>query len=355
MVELSHKVQSGTSNKWEDVPVSKAEDYVPIPGIFKKELTKDYDGYVANYKITVNEAKLDLTGGEPLTIRDKMSETLVYSSGSLVITAEDVEGNSETLQEGADYKVTYDGSGTQTDTSGKPVHVLEIQLLHPGPMMYTLNYDAVLAIPEGTTEGVPYSNSASVELWGKTFISDAEDKIWTNINISAESYQITLQKIAADTKEQLPGAEFGLFNQNGNQVDSGTTDENGKLLFQTDITKGVILREHTPYYIQELKAPVGYRLDDTEQWFWFCKAQDSGCTTCQELSKQYCTGKRISAAGQSASENVLTIMNEKFHGHELPETGGSGTTLYTWGGLLLCGGAYLLYKHTKRRREGVPS
>ena len=24
-------------------------------------------------------------------------------------------------------------------------------------------------------------------------------------------------------------------------------------------------------------------------------------------------------------------------------------------GLLLCGGAYLLYKHTKRRREGVPS
>ena len=355
VVELSHKVQSGTSNKWEDVPVSKAEDYVPIPGIFKKELTKDYDGYVANYKITVNEAKLDLTGGEPLTIRDKMSETLVYSSGSLVITAEDVEGNSETLQEGADYKVTYDGSGTQTDTSGKPVHVLEIQLLHPGPMMYTLNYDAVLAIPEGTTEGVPYSNSASVELWGKTFISDAEDKIWTNINISAESYQITLQKIAADTKEQLPGAEFGLFNQNGNQVDSGTTDENGKLLFQTDITKGVILREHTPYYIQELKAPVGYRLDDTEQWFWFCKAQDSGCTTCQELSKQYCTGKRISAAGQSASENVLTIMNEKFHGHELPETGGSGTTLYTWGGLLLCGGAYLLYKHTKRRREGVPS
>ena len=100
---------------------------------------------------------------------------------------------------------------------------------------------------------------------------------------------------------------------------------------------------------------MGYRLDDTKQWFWFCKAQDSVCTTCQELSKQYCTGKRISAAGQSASENVLTIMNEKFHGHELPATGGSGTTLYTWGGLLLCGGAYLLYKHTKRRREGVPS
>ncbi len=99
-VELSHKVQSGTSNKWEDVPVSKAEDYVPIPGIFKKELTKDYDGYVANYKITVNEAKLDLTGGEPLTIRDKMSETLVYSSGSLVITAEDVEGTAKPYRRG---------------------------------------------------------------------------------------------------------------------------------------------------------------------------------------------------------------------------------------------------------------
>ncbi len=41
--------------------------------------------------------------------------------------------------------------------------------------------------------------------------------------------------------------------------------------------------------------------------------------------------------------------------HELPQTGGAGTSLYTWGGLLLCSGAYLLYKCTKRRREGASS
>lgn len=149
----------------------------PSPAFSKKELTKDYDGYVANYKITVNEAKLDLTGGEPLTIRDKMSETLVYSSGSLVITAEDVEGNSETLQEGADYKVTYDGSGTQTDTSGKPVHVLEIQLLHPGPMMYTLNYDAVLAYRKGPLKECLIQTLLPLNSGAKPLSQTPEDKI----------------------------------------------------------------------------------------------------------------------------------------------------------------------------------
>ncbi len=38
---------------------------------------------------------------------------------------------------------------------------------------------------------------------------------------------------------------------------------------------------------------MGYRLDDTEQWFWFCKAQDSGCTTCQELSNNIAQGSEF--------------------------------------------------------------
>ena len=64
-----------------------------IPGVFKKELTHDFNGYTANYKVTVNESKLALTNGTPLTIHDVMTDTLAYISGSLVITAEDANGN----------------------------------------------------------------------------------------------------------------------------------------------------------------------------------------------------------------------------------------------------------------------
>ena len=42
--------------------------------------------------------------------------------------------------------------------------------------------------------------------------------------------------------------------------------------------------------------------------------------------------------------------------YELPSTGGSGTYLYTIGGLLMTAAAYLLlYSHTKRRKENAPS
>ena len=45
-------------------------------------------------------------------------------------------------------------------------------------------------------------------------------------------------------------------------------------------------------------------------------------------------------------------------GYELPETGGTGTTLYTIGGLLLLAGAGILlmmYNHKKRRKEDPAS
>ncbi len=65
------------------------------------------------------------------------------------------------------------------------------------------------------------------------------------------------------------------------------------------------------------------------------------------------TQEGSSASGTLNDNHIIVCTNQGTY--ELPETGGSGTTLYTWGGLLLCGGAYLLYKHTKRRREGIPS
>ena len=109
MAQLYYMVDGDTS-----VQVDYDDATVPIPNLFEKQLTQDFNGYTAHYRITVNEAKLVLTNRSPLTIHDVMTDTLAYISGSLVITAEDGGGNVTTLHQGTDYTVTYDGTMTRS-------------------------------------------------------------------------------------------------------------------------------------------------------------------------------------------------------------------------------------------------
>ena len=120
LVQLYYMADGSTS-----VQVGYDDASIPIPNLFQKQLTHDFNGYTANYKITVNEAKLVLTNGSPLTIHDVMTDTLAYISGSLVITTENANGHRSELQQGVDFTVTYDGTGQQVDSAGKKVHVLD--------------------------------------------------------------------------------------------------------------------------------------------------------------------------------------------------------------------------------------
>ena len=295
-----------------------AEANVTIPGLFKKTLTQNFNGYTAHYNITVNEAKLSLTDGFPLYILDEMTETLAYISGSMVITAEDAEGNTTVLKQGRDYTITYDGSGTRTDTDGNPVHVLEVTLLQPQPMMYTLDYDATLIIPNHSSGEVIYGNSASITLWGKSITDESPDVVYTGFGISGESYKVQLHKTCSNSGEPLEGAVFGLFNDQGGQSASGVTDEEGRLLFQTNIVEGIILHEHVPYYLQELQAPPGYQLDDTEHWFVFCNNAADTCDQCTTVM-----GNRTAVRIPYGQIGPLNITNEIMN-YDLPATGGSG-------------------------------
>lgn len=329
-VSLNQKQKTG-SDSWENVGISDAEALVAIPGLFKKELTHDYDGYVAKYTITVNEAKLKLTSdGSPLKIKDVMTETLAYISGSLVIETEDKDGKTATLSYGEDFTVSYDGSGEIKDeVTGSPVHVMDIEIKNPKDVKYTLYYDAALIIPPGTAEGVKYSNSASIELFGKTITSDSGEKVYADINISAKHYSVTIDKTAADTGQKLAGAEFGLYNENGGLICSGLTDENGSLTFATNVTNGIILYEHTPYYIQEIKAPQGYNRSIEKHWIFFCDSNGT-CQKCSviESNPDYGNAKPVS------ENEVLNIVNE-LNEYELPETGGTGTAIFYIAGAAL--------------------
>ena len=303
---------AGASVDYDDV-------YVPIPGIFKKELTHDFNKYTAAYKITVNEAKLVLTDGSPLLIHDVMTDTLAFISGSLVITAEDGAGNITTLRQGEDYTVTYDGTGTQKDEGGKPAHILDILILHPQPVKYTLEYDTTLIYPEQVSGGIKYSNSASITLWGQQIKDNSVEKVYADINIAAKSYRVELYKTSAENnQEYLPGAVFGLYNDQGGLITTATTDNNGHLYFQTNIVQGIILREHVLYYIQEMRPPPGYKLDETKHWFCFCDKKIENCAACNEVIGDE-TVKRI----PFEQIGKFNLQNE-VASYELPATGGSG-------------------------------
>ena len=338
MAQLYYMTDGSTS-----VQVGYDDATVTIPNLFEKQLTHDFDGYTAHYRVTVNEAKLVLTNGSPLYIHDVMTDTLAYISGSLVITTENVNGHTSVLQQDVDYTVTYDGTGNITDSNGKKVHVLDIVILNPQPVMYILDYDATLILPEQVTGGVKYSNSASITLWGKEVTEDSAEKVYADINISAKRYAVELFKTCAVTNKPLPGATFGLYNAQGGLIATGITNADGKLMFETNITEGIILREHVLYYLQEIHPPTAYRLNDVKYWFCFCNSTADTCEACNKIQVDV-------DAIRIPFEKVRVIHAVNYPANvELPATGGIGTHLYILCGLILVTGP-LVYGFRLRRR-----
>ena len=300
------------------VQVDYDDASVDIPNLFSKTLTHDFNGYTAGYKITVNEAKLVLTDGSPLHIRDAMSDTLAYISGSLLITTEDANGRKAILDQGIDYTVAYDGTGNQKDANGNKVHVLDIEILHPQPVMYTLEYDTTLIFPEHVTGAIKYSNSAEVTLWGESVEDKATEKVYADINIAAKSYKVKIFKTSALTGEPLGGAVFGLYNEQGGLITTEETNTNGELHFQSSVVEGIILRDHILYYMQELRAPPGYQVDKTKHWFCFCDETGDSCETCDAvLAGLDAVRIPFEQSGKISITNQLMDYN-------LPATGGPG-------------------------------
>lgn len=325
---------------------------IPIPNILDKNLIQEFDplhGAVAKYQITVNESKLVLTNGSPLIIHDVMTDSLAFMSGSLVITAEDAAGNITTLQQGTDFTVTYDGTGTKKDENGKPVHTLDIVIQHPQPVTYTLTYDTTLIYPEQVSGGIKYGNSASITLWGQKIKGNSVGKVYADINIAAKSYKIDLYKTGLETGDPLPGAVFGLYNAQGGLITSATTNNSGYLYFQTNIVKGIILREHELYYVQELRAPSGYKLDEAKHWFCFCDKKTDYCDTCSTLiAGRNALRIPFEQVGQFRVSNQVAT-------YQLPATGGTGIypLILVSVSFIITPLVYMSVRRRKRERRGV--
>ena len=318
---------------------------VAIPNLFDKQLTHDFNGYTAHYKITVNEAKIALTNGSPLHIHDVMTETLAYISGSLVITTENASGHTSALRQGVDFTVEYDGTGSQKDSAGKKVHVLDIVILNPQPVKYILDYDTTLIMPNQVSGAIKYNNSASITLWGESVDDAGVEKVYADINISSKNYSTEIYKTCSLTGKPLSGAMFGLYNAQGGLITTGVTDSNGRLILRTSITEGIILREHELYYLQEVRPPPAYQLNDTKCWFCFCDDTSGTCTDCDSL-----LFGRNDVIIISEEAGVIALKNDPIN-VELPSTGGIGTYVYILCGLILTIGPFVYGFRLRRRYE----
>lgn len=73
------------------------------PVFFDKQLMEEpgeNNGFLAEYRITVNEAMADLSSLQELTINDTMTKTLGFLSATLKIQAENSDGQPGTLRRG---------------------------------------------------------------------------------------------------------------------------------------------------------------------------------------------------------------------------------------------------------------
>ena len=154
-----------------------------------------------------------------------------------------------------------------------------------------------------------------------------------------------MTKTCALTGKALPAATFGMYNAQGGLITTGVTNANGKLVFQTNIMEGIILREHELYYLQEIHPPAAYQLDDTKHWLCFCGKTGDTCIECDKLMADV-EAIRIPDE-QSGQMDIVNYPSTVV----LPATGGIGTPMYLLCGLILILGP-LGYGFSLRRKYG---
>ena len=154
-------------------------------------------------------------------------------------------------------------------------------------------------------------------------------------------------------------------------IAAGTTDGPGEFTFVGDPAHGFILASGQLYYIQETEAPEGYYLSDTRYWFYYDDSEADetydnyikNLLSTAELEGLYReTDKLIENVPDHGytNEKIVTgsdyadpieVQNQLIW-YELPETGSTGTRLYTIAGLLLTGSAVTaLYREKCKKRR----
>lgn len=254
---------SDTAGTWfpqMDNLVQKSFDY--------SELTAPY----VNYRIEINKEGLDLLpDGDTLTVIDEMGAVLSLDPSSFVI----YQGDGVTELDKSQYELKYEPN---TNTANGVKNRITVTI--PDEMHLIIEYRAKLTLPEDTTslDTVDATNTVRIEGFTSNK-SQSSNRVTGNVfessaEMTSETGSITLWKYNEIINNTLGDAEFDVW-----MVDSKTFEpvkagavsgyEGSKRITSnasgTTVISGLI-KDHI-YAIQEVKAPSGYRLDNTVYWF----------------------------------------------------------------------------------------
>ena len=335
-----------------EVGEDSAVDVIKIPGMIEKGNINNQTG---EFTITVNPGLIDLSSQTDITVEDSMGSHLFYRGGSMSITATDEDGIKQVLTYESDYSLEV----------SPDLHDLKIQILHPGKYIYTITYK-VSVTTGGAEDGEEYKNTATLNVFGTEFTDESSGYDFSS---GAQEYVISIRKTELESQEIVAGAEYGLYGSNGELMATGTTDSSGKFTFVGDPENGFILASGQLYYIQETQAPEGYHLSDTKYWFSYDGTQEEDDYITNQMNAAKLEGLYIEDVDQwirdvpnhgYTDQAIITgeelakpiEVQDELIRYELPETGSTGTRMYTIAGLLLTGSAVTaLYREKCKKRR----
>lgn len=209
-------------------------------------------------------------------------------------------------------------------------------------MEYTLDFVPVEKLGETVKT---YSNDAQVELFGNNFRSDVGEKIVPDVDINGMRCEMTLKKVDSfNRKWGLKGAKFGLYTQDGTEIKTFSTGDDGTITIKTDVKNGVILYENTVYYLMEKEAPKGYKLSDKRYYFEFVAGDIN-----PDEDTRIENGINIKLI--SASNGEFEITNERISLFRLPNTGGTGVWYMYYIGLLCIGCVGVIWRYQRKKKQ----
>ena len=261
---------------------------------------------------TAEKVEIEGRGEYVLTFHDKLNEKLtnpenyVVKIGETVLTAEQYTLTATGLEDGCSFEIALDlaalyEAGVITDDDIKNATPI------------TVTYDATLSAD--ATAG-SYENTAWVTAprW-----ETSKDIVYVN------TYAIDIFKYdQAEPTKGLEGAEFELYQKDteGNVIEASKktliSGADGKILVD-GLDAGT-------YYLKETKAPEGYV-----------------CSTAE---------LEIVIPEKAGVNNTVGV---SFANSQIPHTGGTGTLMFTIGGIALMGTAGLLLVVSRKKRKAIMS
>ena len=232
------------------------------------------------------------------------------------------------------------------------------------PMILEYDYQFQADVPKGYIGDYALTVSNSAQLDGTAYEDNEyqNDVMWkeqTHTGQVSTDKRCTLYKVSkGDYGTTLAGAVFRLQKYDGtgyvNTDASYTTDTDGKIIIQWQKEDGDLSYEKNVLYrLVETNAPKDYLLPENPEenavYFYFSEDGNTANTLPKELPKQ--------AFDLAKTSQIIYIENEKNETsvYELPESGGSGTTLFTVSGIALMGIAVLYgisFLGRRRKRGG---